>query len=266
VGDWVVLTHPAEHEHAVITRLLPRRTALVRRDPGAADAAQVVVSNIERIFVVAALTADAESLNLARLERGMVIAADSGADVTVVLTKADLCADADVAARRARSVAAGYEVIIESAIDGRGIAEVARLMPPGQTTALIGASGTGKSTLINRLLGHERQAVGLVRERDDKGRHTTVAREMVALPNGGVVIDTPGIRSVALWQARRGLALVFPEIEEAACTCKFSDCTHTREPGCAVAAAVAAGAIDPSRLERYRILSDEITTSAHRQR
>jgi ribosome biogenesis GTPase len=277
VGDWVILSHPPHHEFGIVEAFLPRYSSLKRRDPlerkssGFAPAqqaiGQIVVSNIDLIFVVQALSATSCSVNLARLERELVLAYESGAKPIVVLTKADLCPDPEASARHASSVTADTDIIIESAITGRGIEEIRQLIQPDVTAALLGASGVGKSTLINRLLNEERQQTKMVRETDDRGRHTTVARELIELPErttgtrtsgGGVIIDTPGMRSLALWQADTGIELAFPEIARAAESCRFADCAHDNEPKCGVKAAVKSGDIDEGRYKRYLSLVKEL--------
>ena len=277
VGDWVILSHPEEHEFGRVEAFLPRHSSLKRRDPverkssgyAAAQQAigQIVVSNIDIIFVVQALGETAEKVNLARLERELVLAFESGAQPMVVLTKADLCPDPYASAKHASIAAVDVPIIIESAVTGLGIAEIRRLIGPGVSASLLGASGVGKSTMINRLLGRERQQTGAVRESDDRGRHVTVARELIEIPleqtsegssGGGVIIDTPGMRSLALWQADEGIALAFPEITAVAQSCKFADCVHDNEPKCAVKAAVEAGEIDSERYQRYLHLVKEL--------
>jgi len=277
VGDWVIVSHPPNHEFGIVEAFLPRSSSLKRRDPverkssGYAQAqqaiGQVVVANIDLIFVVQALSSQGCSVNLARLERELVLAFQSGAQPVVVLTKADLCSDPEASARNAAVSTPGVQVIIESAVTGRGVDEIRRLIKPGVTASLLGASGVGKSTLINRLIGTERQQTGEVRESDERGRHVTVARELIELPlresdegssGGGVIIDTPGMRSLALWRAEDGIELAFPEITAAADNCRFGDCSHDNEPKCGVKAAVAAGDIDEERYKRYLHLVKEL--------
>lgn len=263
VGDWVALTHPAGHEMAIIVEILPRVGAFTRKDPGDDTGAQVVIANVDVVFVVIALSGD--GVNVSRLERALVLAFESGATPIIVLTKADLCDDIDTQVKLAESVSAGVPIIVESAITGEGVEAIRELVGQGVTAAMIGASGVGKSTLINRLVGGEVQATAEVRDTDDKGRHTTVAREIVVLPGGGILIDTPGMRAIALWHADIGLESTYPEIYEAQRSCKFSDCAHAGEPGCGVAAAIASGAVDEARLQRYRALVAELEELAQRQ-
>jgi ribosome biogenesis GTPase / thiamine phosphate phosphatase len=262
VGDWVAIARPEGHEMPVIEAVLPRTSAFVRRDPGAETGEQVVLANVDVVFVAHSLSTP---LNIRRLERELVLAYGSGALPVVVLTKADLVADSDEAARRIAEVAPLVDVLVESAVTGLGIEDVRAHMPDGTTSALLGASGVGKSTLVNRLVGAEILPTGQVRERDGKGRHVTVAREMVVVPAGGVVIDTPGMRGLALHNAREGFAEAFADVEALAEECRFADCAHENEPGCAVRAAVDGGELSAKRLASYRDLRDELAELAHLQ-
>lgn len=263
VGDWVVLTTPAGHEMAIIEAVLDRTGCFSRRDPGEHTAAQVVAANVDVVFVVQSLSG--RSVNTRRLERELVLAWESGARPVVVLTKADLAEDVDAVLAEVAEVAPGVEVVVESAVSGQGLDRIAELIPRGATAVLFGGSGVGKSTLVNRLVGREVQLTGETRERDDKGRHTTVAREMVFLEGGGVIIDTPGLRGLALWDAEDGVASAFSDVEGFAGACRFRDCTHTDEPGCAVLAAVEAGELSRRRLESYRMLVAELGELSRRR-
>ena len=258
IGDWVGLSHPESHEMPIIETILPRHGAFSRRDPAEEGGEQVVIANVDRVFLVHALST--RPVNPARLERELVLAYESGADPVVVLTKADLVGE-DVAAQRVaevRPLVGGAPIVVESAVTMRGVDEVRALIPGGTTAAMIGPSGVGKSTLANRLLGAEVLGTGEVRDRDGKGRHTTVARELVNVPGGGVLIDTPGMRGIALWRADEGLALAFPDIAEASAGCRFRDCSHGAEPGCGVRAAIEAGEVGADRFERYQALVAEL--------
>jgi len=263
VGDWVAIARPEGHEMPIIEAILPRKSAFARRDPGEETGEQVLIANIDVVFVVQSLSGS--GINIRRLERELVVAWESGAQPVVVLTKADLVDSADDQFKHAEEVAFGVDVIVESAVTGIGIEDVHARVPAGVTAALLGASGVGKSTLVNRLVGAELQATGEVREGDDKGRHITVAREIVTIPDGGVIIDTPGMRGLGLWDAEDGLEAAFPDIEELAVRCKFGDCTHTSEPGCAVLAAVADGELAERRLESYLRLVAEMDELSRRR-
>jgi ribosome biogenesis GTPase len=256
-GDWVLL------RGAEIAEVLPRRSAFVRGDTieGVAREAQVVAANVDVVFVVQALVG---GVNVRRLERELVLAFESGAVPVVVLTKADLVSadEIGVAVRQAESAAAKIDVVVTSLTTGRGIDDLRARARPNRTIALIGASGVGKSTLVNLLTATEMQATGDVRTSDQRGRHTTTARDLVLMPGGGVLIDTPGLRSVALWGSEDGFARVFSDIEALAAQCRFHDCSHTVEPDCAIQQAIANGDLDPARLEHYRKLDAELDAQA----
>ncbi len=262
VGDWVAISRPEGHEMPLIEAVLPRTSAFVRRAPGADTGEQVVIANVDVVLVAHSLSTP---LNIRRLERELVLAYGSGALPVVVLTKADLVSDSDEAARRIAEVAPLVDVLVESAITGLGVEDVRAHIPDGKTAALLGASGVGKSTLVNRLVGTELLATGEVRERDGKGRHITVAREMVIVPGAGVVIDTPGMRGLALHNAREGFAEAFADVEALAEECRFADCIHQNEPGCEVRAAVERGDLSPKRLASYIDLRSELAELAHLQ-
>jgi ribosome biogenesis GTPase len=260
-GDWVLVADGA------VLEVLPRRSAFVRGDgrERLATEAQVVAANIDRVFVVQALT---NGPNLRRLERELVLAWQSGATPVVVLNKSDLV-DAgaiDDAVAATRRVAADAPVVVTSAVDGVGIDDLRGYAPLGTTIALVGASGVGKSSLVNRLVGRDVQATVAVREHDQRGRHTTTARELVPLPGGGLLVDTPGLRAVSLWEADEGVELAFPDVARLAHDCRFRDCRHVREPDCAVRDAVDDGRLDPARLESYRRLQAELDDQDQRAR
>jgi ribosome biogenesis GTPase len=260
VGDWVAVEGGMIGE-TVIHATLPRRTALVRQAAGRRTEAQVVGANLDVVFVVASLNAD---LSIRRLERYVAAAWESGAEPVVLLTKADLQTDdavwqaeADVA-----RVAAGAAVIVVSAIDGRGLDEVKSRIGHGRTVAFVGSSGVGKSTLLNRLAGSEIAATQEIRDDDARGRHTTTRRQLHLLPQGGLVLDTPGMRELALWDTE-GLDRSFGDVDQLASGCRFNDCSHGGEPGCAVARAVAEGRLDVERVDAWRKLGRE---TAHHER
>lgn len=263
VGDWVALARPDGHEMPIIEAILPRHSAFTRKDPGDETDEQVLIANIDVVFVVQSLSGG--GINVNRLERELVMAWDSGARPVVVLTKSDLSEAADEQRQRAEEVAFGVDVVLESAVTGEGIEAVRAQVPAGVTAALLGSSGVGKSTLLNRLVGDDALATAEVRSGDDKGRHTTVAREIIVIPDGGVVIDTPGMRAIGLWDAEDGLAAAFPDIEALGEKCRFRDCAHESEPGCAVVAAVESGELPQRRLDSYRRLTAELAVLARRQ-
>jgi ribosome biogenesis GTPase len=265
-GDWVLVVEDDTHnrEGFAVTTILPRSSEFVRGDPmdGSARGAQVIAANIDTVFVVQSLT---NGPNLRRLERELVLVYDSGATPVVVLTKRDLVPESGDAEAAVLGVAPGVDVIVTSALDGEGIDDLHRYTGVGRTVALIGASGVGKSTLVNRLVGTDVQDTGDVREGDQRGRHTTTARELIVLPSGGVLIDTPGLRAVSLWDSDEGFSKAFADIEAWAEQCRFRDCAHGSEPGCAVRAAVASGELDEERLEHYLRLDQELDATARRR-
>jgi ribosome biogenesis GTPase len=263
VGDWVALARPETHEMPIIEVILPRSGTFSRKEPGAETGQQVMIANIDVVLVVQSLSG--RGVNERRLERELVVAWESGARPVVVLTKSDLVDDAAAIADSVREIALGVDVLVESALTGEGIDDVRACVPPGVTAALLGASGVGKSTLVNRLVGEEVLETQETRNSDDKGRHTTVAREMFLLPGGGVIIDTPGMRGLALWDAEEGMAAAFPDIDLLAQTCRFGDCKHVSEPGCAVLEAVESGTLPARRLDSWRRLRDELDNLAVRQ-
>ncbi|MDZ4180460.1 MAG: ribosome small subunit-dependent GTPase A [Coriobacteriia bacterium] len=264
VGDWVALGHPEGHDLAIIEVILARSSAFIRKDPGENTLGQVLVANIDTVFVVQSLFP--RGPNLARLERELVLAWGSGARPVVVLTKADLATDADAMRDEVAAVAFGVDVHVTSAVSGFGVNElVETYLGPGSTAAFFGASGVGKSTLVNELVGNDVAETREVRGADGKGRHTTVAREMFFLPGGGILIDTPGMRALALWDAEDGIESTFPDIAGLAGECRFADCSHVLEPGCAVRRAIDSGALAERRLESYIRLNEELQRLGERQ-
>lgn len=264
VGDRVMVRRAPGHDMGVIEMVLPRRTAFERWRGKNRGERQVLCANVDTVLIVQALGAG--EVLLGRVARSLVLARDCGAAPVVVLTKADRCEPAEVEhelERVQRLVGPEVPVLVTSSAEGRGLEQVRSAVPAGTCAMILGESGAGKSTLLNALLGHEALATGAVRERDDAGRHTTVARVMVALPgDAGVIADAPGLRSLPLVGHERGLALTFPEVVQAARACRFSDCTHTHEPGCGVRAAVEAGDIDQVRLDAFLALAAEMRVSA----
>ncbi|WP_257452458.1 ribosome small subunit-dependent GTPase A [Archangium lipolyticum] len=255
VGDWVAFEPRLQEGTSIIQAVLPRRTQLARKAAGRTDEEQVVAANVDVVFIVSALTRD---LNPRRLERYLALAGDSGAAPVLVLTKADLCEDVAAARENIATLAPDVPLHVVSSVTGEGLDVLWRYIGGNRTVALIGSSGVGKSTLINRLLGSTRQVVAEVRE-DDKGRHTTTHRELFLLPQGGLVIDTPGMRELGLMESEEGVRTTFVDIEELAAGCRFSDCRHEKEPGCAVREAVRDGRLAPERLESFHKLSQEVS-------
>lgn len=260
VGDWVAVRPGAAP--AVVVRVLRRTSAFVRKVAGENTEEQVVAANVDTVFLVAGLDQD---FNVRRIERYVTAAWESGANPVVVLNKADVASDLAGLVAEAESVAAGVPVVAVSAVTREGLDALARWLVPGRTIAMLGSSGVGKSTLINALLGEERQATGAVREHDSRGRHTTTHRELVPLPGGAVLLDTPGIRELQLWGDESSVEGAFPEIAALAAECRFRDCRHAGEPGCVVEAAVASGALDEDRLASWRKLQRELRWLATRQ-
>ena len=253
-GDWIAVLDDAADAAPRIAAVLPRRHTLARRDPGERVVEQVMVANVDRVAIVHGLD---RRLPPGRLERMLIMAWDSGADPIIVLTKSDLD-DLYDARGIARALAGPTPVINVSRVDGRGVFELRRQIPSGSTAALVGESGAGKSNLLNLLVGEAVQATGKVRQRDAKGRHTTVAREIHVIPGGGAVVDTPGIRAVGLMASEDTMHRVFADIDVLAHDCRFANCGHDSEPQCAVQQAIADGRLDPRRLSRYRALAAEI--------
>ncbi len=268
VGDRVAVRLSPGHDMGVIESVLPRRDAFERWRGKNRGERQVLAANVDTILIVQPLGAarDTARLMCDRIARSLVLTLDCGAKPVVVLTKADRCEVGElqtVLDDIRRLVGSDVQIVVTSSAEGRGLDEVRACVPAGTVAMILGESGAGKSTLLNALLGHEALATGAVRERDDSGRHTTVARVMVSLPHPcGVIADAPGLRSLPLVGHDRGLARAFPEIVDAAHACRFNDCTHTHEPGCAVQEGVAAGDIEPIRLDAFLALAREMRVSA----
>jgi ribosome biogenesis GTPase len=245
----------------VIHGVLPRRTSISRKAAWLATEEQVLAANIDVVFLVAGLDGD---LNLRRLERYLATVWNSGADPVVVLSKADLCDDVAGAVAAVEAIAAGVPIHVASGLTGEGVDGLRAYTTRNRTVALLGSSGVGKSTLINHLRGEDVQAVAAVRS-DGRGRHTTTTRELVRLPGGGLLLDTPGMRELQLWDVEEGFDTTFADIEELAGRCRFSDCGHNGEPGCAVEEALGNGTLDAQRYGSYRKLQRELHALAVRQ-
>ena len=261
VGDYVVAQWPKDDSNAVIVGLFPRKSRFIRKAAGTGKQEQVVAANIDTVFLCMSLNGN---FNIRRLERYLSVAYDSGAVPVVVLTKADLCRDAADKLELVRGAAPGVDILTVSAREG-DFQAVEPYLLPGRTVAFLGSSGVGKSTLINRLTGSDRIATQEVGA-DDEGRHTTTHRELIALPNGAFVIDTPGMRELGMWDSDGGIDTAFRDIEELSRQCRFSNCTHTSEPGCAVQRALEDGSLDAARWESYRKLKIENQFAADSRR
>jgi ribosome biogenesis GTPase len=253
-GDWVALRLMQGDGAAQIQSVLPRATQFVRRAAGKAEREQVVAANLDYAFLLSGLDND---FSPRRIERYLVAAWESGATPVVILNKLDLCSDPLDRIRAVDAIAQGVAIHAVSALCGDGVDELRRYCLPGKTVALLGSSGVGKSTLINRLLGKDQQGTAPVRK-DGRGRHTTTRRQLLFCASGGMVIDTPGMRELQLWENDEGLQLTFDEIETLARNCRFQDCRHLNEPGCAVHGAVEAGILDPDRLASLHKLQREM--------
>ena len=257
VGDWVSVDTTSGHQHWIIRKVLPRYSALVRKAAGRTTEAQVLASNVDYVFIVNGLDGG-RNFNLRGIERYVTACWESGAEPVVVLNKADLCDDVEVAVLQAESVAPGVPVVAVSALTGAGFEEIAQIATAEKTIVLTGRSGVGKSSIINQLAGEQIMDTGGQRENDLRGRHTTTHRELVCLASGALLIDTPGLREMQLWVEEESVQSAFPEIDEYAEACRFRDCSHTGEPGCAVQDAVARGDIEQSRFESYFDMQKEL--------
>ncbi len=256
VGDWVAFEKRPAGSRCGIHAVLPRRTAFSRRAAGGREEEQAVAANIDTVFLVSGLDVD---FNLRRMERYLALARASGAEPVLVLNKLDACPEPTTRLEEARGIAGNVPVHAISAGRGDGIDALGAHMGPGKTIALLGSSGVGKSTLVNRLFGGDRQEIGAVKEDDGRGRHTTTRRELIPLADGTLLIDTPGMREIQLWASPRdGLRAVFPDIVALAAGCRFRDCRHGAEPGCAVRAAVAEGGLPAERFASFEKLRAEL--------
>jgi ribosome biogenesis GTPase len=254
VGDWVAAEVHGADAAAMIQEVLPRRSEFVRKMAGKKMDEQVIAANVDTALLVSSLDGD---FSPRRVERYLAQCWESGARPVIVLNKADACRDVREKAAEMERVAVGTVVCVVSARTGQGFGDLEEFLKPGQTLVLLGSSGVGKSTIANRLLGEAVQDVQPVRESDSKGRHTTTARELFVLPGGALLMDTPGLREMQLWDAEQGVAQTFVDIDALATQCRFVDCRHEGEPGCAVLEAVSSGELDAARLENRRKLLRE---------
>ncbi len=255
IGDWVAVRMINQNSEAIIERIIPRKSKFSRQAAGSKLKEQIIVANLDFVFIVSSLNQD---FNLRRLERYLTIAWDSGASPVIVLTKADISNNISEMVSQVEDIAFGVNIHVVSSFTGKGLSELGQYFKAGRTIALLGSSGVGKSTLINKLVPNANLRVNNIREDDAKGRHTTTNREMISLPEGGVIIDTPGMREIQLWQDNNDQSSVFPKITKLAQACKFNDCQHDSEPGCMVKKAIEAGRLSEDRLESYRKLAREL--------
>ncbi len=263
VGDWVVIRRTKEEGKAKIHSILPRRSKFSRRAAGSKTEEQIVAANVDTVFIVTALDND---FNLRRLERYLIMAWESGAQPVIVLNKSDLSEEAETRRREVEGIAPDVPVVLMSAKHGsEGVAQMTAFIGAGQTVALLGSSGVGKSTIVNRLLGADAQRTQAVREGDSRGKHTTTHRELFVLSTGGLVIDTPGMRELQLLVSERGLRETFDDIEEIASRCRYSDCRHENERDCAIRDALADATLDAERYASFQKLQGEMRHTAIRQ-
>jgi ribosome biogenesis GTPase len=255
VGDWVALGD------GLVRDVLPRRSAIVRQAAGTTTKSQTLAANVDLALVVSSLGPDLEPR---RIERYLVVILESGATPEIVLTKADRLDDPSALVRMVEAVAVGVPIHVVSALSGHGCEQLRRRIEPGRTAVLLGSSGVGKSTLVNRFVGRELMATRETRT-DDEGRHVTTRRELVVLPGGGALIDTPGLRELQLWDSDSGIDAAFADLERLAGACRFRDCSHTSEPGCSVLAAIDSGELSLERLQSWRKLQLELQATAIRQ-
>ena len=255
VGDWIAVAARLEEGSATIHRVLTRRSSFIRRASGPGGGAQVLAANVDVVLIVSSLN---EDLSLRRLERYLATAWASGAQPVIVLTKADLASRPEEDVSAVEAIAYGVPVVAVSALTGSGLDRLSPHLAQGRTAVLLGSSGVGKSTLVNAFVGHDRMETQAIREDDARGRHTTTHRELILLPNGALILDTPGMRELALWDVSEGLSNTFEDIASLSRECRFRDCRHTNEPGCAVRSALESGVLSEGRWQSYVKLNREL--------
>ena len=261
VGDWVVISL-RESKKATIHSILPRKSKFSRQSVGGITQEQIVAANVDTVFLVSGLDGD---FNPRRIERYLILAWESGANPVILLNKADLCKNIEDCLNQIENIALGVPIITISAANSQGLEALQSFLQPGKTVALLGSSGVGKSTITNQLKGEAIQAVKAVRQGDDRGRHTTTHRELILLPNGSLIIDTPGMREIQIWAGEDSLQSTFEDIEILAQECRFRDCQHGQEPGCAVQQALKDGKLEYSRFLSYQKLQKELDYLSQKQ-
>ena len=254
VGDWVAVRAFPEENKAVIQKLLPRRSKFSRKEAGEKTKEQIVAANVDTVFLMTSLNQD---FNIRRLERYIVLAKQSKADAVIILSKADLCENVDDIIAEVQTVSKDIPIHVVSSLTGAGLDELREYFEGNKTITIMGSSGVGKSTFTNALLGYDKMKVKDTTDYKDKGLHTTTHRELVLLPEGGLIIDTPGMREIQLWESNDGIESAFDEIEALMENCKFSDCSHSNEPGCAVLEALETGELDRDRYNSFLKLKRE---------
>lgn len=262
VGDWVIVSIRAEENRATIQEILPRKSKFSRKTAGGLTQEQIIATNVDTVFIVSGLDLD---FNLRRIERYLLLVWDSGANPVIILNKADLCNEVEQRRDEVEAVALGVPIVVLSAIENQGLDALIPYLGIGQTVALIGSSGVGKSTLTNQLSGQVIQEVQSVRKGDHRGRHTTTKRELIILPNGGLLMDTPGMREIQLWMGSESLQETFADVKTLAQLCQFRNCQHEKEPGCAVQQALLDGTLDAQRFRNYKKLQQELDYISRKQ-
>lgn len=262
VGDWVVISAINSENRAMIHAVLPRKSTFSRKTVGGKTEQQIIATNIDTVFLISGLDGD---FNLRRIERYLILVWESGANPVIILNKADLCADVEQRREAVESIALGVPIVVLSALNNQGLDVLTPYLGKGQTVALLGSSGVGKSTLTNQLAGKKVQAVQEVRYGDDRGRHTTTHRQLIVLPSGGLLMDTPGMREIQIWAGDESFQETFADIQTLAMQCRFHDCQHECEPGCAVQQAIEDGILDYERFLSYQKLQKELNYLARKQ-